>query len=75
MDSAKPPKTRDGVESTVINLVDFPMPFMDEPISPKYNPDCKPSAAVQKRERRHGDAYFWVTEYKSTRACCFEERN
>jgi len=53
----------DGVESTVINLADFPMPFMDEPISPKYNPDRKPSATVQKwMDAVAGyDAYFWVT--------------
>ena len=59
----KAAQNADGVESTVINLADFPMPFMDEPISPKYNPDRKPSAAVQKwMDAVAGyDAYFWVT--------------
>lgn len=32
----------------VLDLRDYPMPFFDEPISPRYNPERKPEAAVQK---------------------------
>lgn len=53
----------EGVEATVIDLADYPMPFMDEPVSPKYNPERQPSPEVQKwMDAIAGyDAYFWVT--------------
>ena len=35
-------------EAEVLDLRDFPIPFMDEAISPRYNPERKPDAETQK---------------------------
>jgi len=35
-------------EAEVLDLRDYPMPFLDEPISPRYNPDRQPAPAVKK---------------------------
>lgn len=47
----------------LIDLKDYPMPFFDEPISPRYNPDRKPGEVVQKWMTKiaEGDAYIFVT--------------
>jgi len=47
----------------LVDLVDYPLPFQDEPISPRYNPERKPSPAVQKwiSKIAEGDAYIFVT--------------
>lgn len=52
-----------------IDLKDYPMPFMDEPISPRYNPDRKPKPEVQKwlDKMAEFDGYVLVTpEYNRT---------
>ncbi len=62
----------EGVESEVVDLVDYPMPFFDEAISPQYNPERAPSVEVQKwlDKVAEADAYVLVTpEYnRSTSA-------
>lgn len=59
-------------EAEVVDLRDYPMPFLDEAVSPRYNPERKPSAAVQKwLDKVAGfDGYVLVTpEYnRSTSA-------
>lgn len=47
----------------IIDLQDYPMPFLDEPISPRFNPDRKPNAQAQKWMDKiaQGDAYVFVT--------------
>lgn len=47
----------------VIDLADYQMPLFDEPISPRFNPDRKPSLVVQKwiDKMADGDAYIFVT--------------
>lgn len=52
-----------GLDVEVVDLVDYDLPFFDEPISPQYNPDRKPSAAVQKwlDKVAAADAYVIVT--------------
>lgn len=52
-----------GVEVEHVDLRDFPLPFFNEPISPRYNPDRTPEPAVQKWLDKIGgfDAYIYVT--------------
>lgn len=54
-----------GKESDVeiLDLRDFPMPFFDEAISPRYNPERKSAPAVQKWLDKVGefDGYVLVT--------------
>lgn len=56
-------KEMPGVEAELIDLVDYPMPFFDEPISPQYNSDRKPIEAVKKwlDKVAEADAYVLVT--------------
>lgn len=53
----------EDVEVEVIDLQDYPLPFFDEAISPRYNPERKVSPEVQKfldaMDRQ--DAYVFVT--------------
>jgi NAD(P)H-dependent FMN reductase len=53
----------DGVEAEVVDLVDYPMPFFDEAVSPQYNPSRAPSAEVKKwlDKVAEADAYVLVT--------------
>lgn len=53
----------EDVEVTVIDLADYPLPFFDEPVSPRYNPNRKPSPEVQKflDVVAAQDAYVFVT--------------
>jgi NAD(P)H-dependent FMN reductase len=39
---------RTVADAEVVDLRDYPMPFFDEAVSPRYNPKRKPSAEVQK---------------------------
>jgi NAD(P)H-dependent FMN reductase len=50
-------------EVEILDLADYPMPFLDEPISPQFNPDRKPNAVVQKwlSKLAEGDAFVLVT--------------
>lgn len=47
----------------VVDLVDYPMPFFDELISPQYNPNREPSVPVKKwlHKLAEADAYVIVT--------------
>lgn len=60
------------VEVDVVDLRDYPIPFMDEAISPRYNPERKPDPATKKWLDKIGayDGYVVVTpEYnRSTSA-------
>jgi NAD(P)H-dependent FMN reductase len=59
-------------EVEILDLRDYPMPFMDEPISPRFNPDRQPDAQTKKwLDKVVGfDGYAFVTpEYnRSTSA-------
>ena len=61
-----------AAETEVLDLRDYPMPFLDEAISPRYNPDRKPSPEVKKwlDKLSEFDAFVLVTpEYnRSTSA-------
>ena len=59
----------DGLEVESVDLKDSPMPFFNEPVSPRYNPERKPDSAVQKwlDKINEFDAYVFVTpEYNHT---------
>ena len=52
-----------ATEVEVVDLKDYEMPFFDEPVSPRYNPERKPEAAVKKwlDKVSWADAYIIVT--------------
>jgi NAD(P)H-dependent FMN reductase len=52
-----------GVEPEIVDLKDYPMPFFDEPKSPRYNPDRDIDPVAQKwlKKLEEFDAYFFVT--------------
>lgn len=47
----------------IVDLQDYSMPFLDEAISPQYNPDRKPNAQAEKwlKKLSEADAYVIVT--------------
>jgi len=47
----------------VLDLADYPMPFLDEPISPQFNPNRKPGPVVGKwlSKLAEADAFVLVT--------------
>lgn len=51
----------DDVE--LVDLADYDLPFLDEPISPQYNPEREPNPEAQKwlDKLAEGDAYVIVT--------------
>ncbi|HVX24063.1 MAG TPA: NAD(P)H-dependent oxidoreductase [Candidatus Saccharimonadales bacterium] len=53
----------DGIEAELVDLRDYPMPFFDEPISPRYNPnrDIDPTAQKWLKKIDSFDAYVFVT--------------
>jgi NAD(P)H-dependent FMN reductase len=53
----------EGTQVEVVDLADYPVPFLDESVSPRYNPDRKPNAQAQKWMSKvaEGDAYIFVT--------------
>lgn len=53
----------DGVEAELLDLRDYPMPFFDEPMSPRYNPDrhIHPDAKKWLDKLEQFDAYVFVT--------------
>jgi len=53
----------DGINVELIDLKDYPMPFFDEPISPRYNPDRQidPQAKKWLDKLEQFDAYIFVT--------------
>jgi NAD(P)H-dependent FMN reductase len=52
-----------GVEVELVDLKDYPMPFFNEPISPRYNPERQIDPAVQPwlKKLEEFDAYVFVT--------------
>ncbi|HVW22967.1 MAG TPA: NAD(P)H-dependent oxidoreductase [Candidatus Saccharimonadales bacterium] len=53
----------DGVEAELVDLRDYPMPFFDEPMSPRYNQDrhIDPLAQPWLKKMESFDAYVFVT--------------
>jgi NAD(P)H-dependent FMN reductase len=51
------------IEVEVVDLKDYPMPFFDEPVSPRYNPERKLDENVKKwlDKVAWADAYIMVT--------------
>lgn len=54
---------RPGAEVRLLDLADYPMPFFDEPISPRYNPERQIDPAAQRwlDALAEADAYIVVT--------------
>lgn len=53
----------DGVKAELIDLRDYPMPFFNEPVSPRYNPERKIDSTAQKwlDMLTEFEAYVFVT--------------
>lgn len=53
----------DGIETEIVDLKDYPMPFFDEPVSPRYNPNRQSVPEVKKwlDKLTQFDAYLFVT--------------
>ncbi len=53
----------EAVEAELVDLKDYPMPFFDEPISPRYNPQRQidPKAVPWLKKLEEFDAYVFVT--------------
>lgn len=53
----------EGVEAELIDLKDYPMPFFDEPVSPRYNPnrEINPQAKKWLDKLEGFNAYVFVT--------------
>jgi NAD(P)H-dependent FMN reductase len=60
---AETAKAMPDVEVEIVDLQDYPMPFLDESISPQYNPDRKPNEVTKKWLDRlqQADAFVIVT--------------
>jgi len=56
-------KEFEDTEAELVDLKDYPMPFFDEPISPRYNPERKIDPAVMPwlKKLEEFDAYIFVT--------------
>jgi NAD(P)H-dependent FMN reductase len=52
----------EDVTTEIVDLMDYPMPLFDEPISPQYNPNRQPKPEVQKwlNKLAEADAYVIV---------------
>lgn len=50
-------------EVEIVDLADYNLPFLDEPVSPQYNPDRKPNPAAQRwlQKIAEAEAYVLVT--------------
>lgn len=53
----------EGVEAELVDLKDYPMPFFDEPVSPRYNQNrtIDPAAIPWLKKLEGFDAYVFVT--------------
>ncbi len=51
------------VNAEVVDLADYPMPFLNEAISPQYNPQRKPEGDIKRwlEKLSEGDAFVVVT--------------
>lgn len=56
-------RSREGVEATVLDLQDYKLPFFDEAVSPRYNPERAPDGVVKQwlDALADADAYIVVT--------------
>lgn len=56
-------RAREGVEVEVLDLKDYELPFFEEPISPRYNPNRKPEGEVKRwlDDVAGADGYIVVT--------------
>jgi len=61
--TAREAKSLQNTEVEIVDLADYPLPLLDEPISPQYNPERKPNAEAQKwlDKLTEADAYVLVT--------------
>ena len=59
----KTAKEMEGIEPQVIDLADYPMPFFNEPMSPRYNPNREIGIEAKKwlDAIKDFDAYVFVT--------------
>lgn len=55
--------TREGVETQILDLNDYPLPLFEESVSPRYNPDRNPEGVVKQwlDALAEADAYIVVT--------------
>jgi NAD(P)H-dependent FMN reductase len=53
----------EDIEAEIVDLKDYPMPFFDEPISPRYNPNREIDLRAQRwlKKIEEFDAYVFVT--------------
>lgn len=53
----------EGVNAEIVDLAEYPMPFFDEAVPPKYNPERSPAPEVKKwlDKLAEADAYVIVT--------------
>lgn len=53
----------EGIEAELVDLRDYPMPFFDEPLSPRFNPNRTVDPIAQKwlKKLTEFDAYLFVT--------------
>lgn len=60
---AKEAKNLPDTDVEVVDLVDYDLPFLDEPISPQYNPNRTPNEVAQRWLNKLGeaDAYVLIT--------------
>jgi NAD(P)H-dependent FMN reductase len=56
-------KEHEGVEVEVLDLIDYPMPFFEEAVSPRYNPNRQPDPVAKKwlDKLEEFDAYIFIT--------------
>lgn len=56
-------KQQKDIEVELLDLKDYPMPYFDEPVSPKYNPNRQPAPEAKKwlDNLAEQDAYIIVT--------------
>jgi NAD(P)H-dependent FMN reductase len=61
--AANEAKNLEDTEVEIIDLADYDLPFLDEPMSPQSNPDRKPNPAAKKflDKIAEADAYILVT--------------
>ena len=60
---AKSAQEIEGIDAQILDLEEFPMPFFNEPMSPRYNPERQIAPEVQKwiDALASFDAYVFVT--------------
>lgn len=60
---AKEAKNSQDTDVELIDLIDYPLPLLDEPMSPQFNPDRKPNQIAQSLLNKfsQADAFVLVT--------------